>query len=414
MASRLKYYNIKELEKRKNSTHPSLANIKGILSELKNPQKDLGITIGITGTNGKGSVAKSLSTILNNSNLKTGLYTSPHLYSLNERISIGGKNISTKEMDEILEEIIKTEIKVNIKLSFFELITVVGIIFLSKSKNIFNIFEVGLGGRFDATNVIDSKISIITNIAKDHKEYLGNTLLKIAKEKIGIIKKDSFFITGMKPYPFNRVKNYILKKTKNIYVFRKDFNIDYKKELYKYENLTFNSSLKGIHQIENIAIVLKTCSIIKNNFGFNLENKNIVHSLENVKWEGRFSILSRNPFKIVDVAHNHEAIKTLVQNVKKLTSKKFIVILGMLNDKDPIKCINELLKISSKIILFKVNNERTFIPDEIEKKINNRKVVLGNYEDLKLHIEKNKNTLFCGSIYFIGDLLKKYKSLRSC
>ncbi len=168
-----------------------------------------------------------------------------------------------------------------------------------------------------------------------------------------------------------------------------------------------------MHQIENIAIVLKTCSIIKNNFGFNLENENIVNSLENVKWEGRFSILSRNPFKIVDVAHNHEAIKLLVQNVKKLTSKKFIVILGMLNDKDPIKCINELLKISSKIILFKVNNQRTFIPDEIEKKINNRKVVLGKYDDLNLHIESDKNTLYCGSIYFIGDLLKKYKSLRS-
>ena len=182
MASRVKINNIKELEKRKNSTHPSLVNIRKILLLLKNPQKNLGITIGITGTNGKGSVAKTLSTILNDSNLKTGLYTSPHLYSINERISIGKKNISTKELNQILTEIFETEIKANIKLSFFELITVVAIIFLSKKKNIFNIFEVGLGGRFDATNVIDSEISIITNIGKDHKEYLGNTLLKIAKE----------------------------------------------------------------------------------------------------------------------------------------------------------------------------------------------------------------------------------------
>ena len=278
MASRVKINNIKELEKRKNSTHPSLVNIRKILSLLKNPQKNLGITIGITGTNGKGSVAKTLSTILNDSNLKTGLYTSPHLYSINERISIGKKNISTKELNQILTEIFETEIKANIKLSFFELITVVAIIFLSKKKNIFNIFEVGLGGRFDATNVIDSDISIITNIGKDHKEYLGNTLLKIAKEKIGIIKKDSFFITGMKPYPFYRVKDYILKKTKKIYIFKKDFQIENNKEFYKYENLTFKPSLKGGHQIENMALVLKTCSIIKNNLGFNLKNQNIVDS----------------------------------------------------------------------------------------------------------------------------------------
>ena len=414
MASRVKINNIKELEKRKNSTHPSLVNIRKILLLLKNPQKNLGITIGITGTNGKGSVAKTLSTILNDSNLKTGLYTSPHLYSINERISIGKKNISTKELNQILTEIFETEIKANIKLSFFELITVVAIIFLSKKKNIFNIFEVGLGGRFDATNVIDSKISIITNIGKDHKEYLGNTLLKIAKEKIGIIKKDSFFITGMKPYPLYRVKDYILKKTKKIYVFKKDFQIENNKEFYKYENLTFKPSLKGSHQIENMALVLKTCSIIKNNLGFNLKNQNIVDSLESVKWEGRFSILSSTPYKIVDVAHNYEAIKVLVQNVKKITSKKFIVILGMLNDKDPIKCINELLNIANKIILFKVNNQRTFIPEKIAKKINNKKVVLGKSEELGALIEKDKNILYCGSIYFIGDLLKKYKNLRSC
>ena len=414
MASRVKINNIKELEKRKNSTHPSLVNIRKILLLLKNPQKNLGITIGITGTNGKGSVAKTLSTILNDSNLKTGLYTSPHLYSINERISIGKKNISTKELNQILTEIFETEIKANIKLSFFELITVVAIIFLSKKKNIFNIFEVGLGGRFDATNVIDSEISIITNIGKDHKEYLGNTLLKIAKEKIGIIKKDSFFITGMKPYPFYRVKNYILKKTKKIYVFKKDFQIENNKEFYKYENLTFKPSLKGSHQIENMALVLKTCSIIKNNLGFDLKNQNIINSLESVKWEGRFSILSSTPYKIVDVAHNYEAIKVLVQNVKKITSKKFIVILGMLNDKDPIKCINELLNIANKIILFKVNNQRTFIPEKIAKKINNKKVVLGKSEELGALIEKDKNILYCGSIYFIGDLLKKYKNLRSC
>ena len=117
-----------------------------------------------------------------------------------------------------------------------------------------------------------------------------------------------------------------------------------------------------------MALVLKTCSIIKNNLGFDLKNQNIVDSLESVKWEGRFSILSSTPYKIVDVAHNYEAIKVLVQNVKKITSKKFIVILGMLNDKDPIKCINELLNIANKIILFKVNNQRTFIPEKIAKK----------------------------------------------
>ena len=190
MAPRLKYKNIEFLKKLGNSDKPSLTNINKVLEILKNPhKKNMGIKIAISGTNGKGSVAKSLSEILNKSKYRVGLYTSPHIFDINERIQINNKKISSKELNEILGIVIDKQKKANIQLSYFELLTVASIFYFSKAKNNINIFEVGLGGKYDATNVIDSQISIITNVSKDHTEYLGNTISKIAKEKVGIVKK---------------------------------------------------------------------------------------------------------------------------------------------------------------------------------------------------------------------------------
>ena len=183
----------------------------------------MGIKIAISGTNGKGSVAKTLSEILNKSKNNVGLYTSPHIFNINERIQINNKKISNNELNKILGLIIEKQKKVNIKLSYFELLTLVSILYFSKAKNNINIFEVGLGGKYDATNIVDSQISIITNVSKDHTEYLGNTISKIAQEKVGIVKKGSFLITSANGRGLKVIKEYASKKTNKIFFYNKDF-----------------------------------------------------------------------------------------------------------------------------------------------------------------------------------------------
>ena len=189
------YKNISLLEKLGNSKKPNLNKIKKVLSLFDNPQEKLSNCILISGTNGKGTVAKLLSDILTQSKYKVGLYTSPHLFRINERIQINNKEISDKKLDTLIGEVIDTT---NIQLSYFELLTIVSINYFYKNKNEINIFEVGLGGKYDATNVVKSKVSIITNIDKDHQEYLGNTLSSIAREKSGIVRKNGFLSTNAK------------------------------------------------------------------------------------------------------------------------------------------------------------------------------------------------------------------------
>ena len=173
MATRLNYKGIKYLDSLKNSKKPGLNNLFKILSYLNNPQNLLKNKVIISGTNGKGTVAQILNRIYIDGGYKVGLYTSPHLLNINERIKINDKKITFPNLNKYINIIIKATKRIKVNLSYFELLTAVSILYFSKAKNDINIFEVGLGGRFDATNVIKSKIGIITNVEMDHMEYLG-------------------------------------------------------------------------------------------------------------------------------------------------------------------------------------------------------------------------------------------------
>ena len=354
MAPRLKYKNIEFLKKLGNSDKPSLTKINKVLEVLNNPhKKNMGIKIAISGTNGKGSVAKSLSEILNKSKYRVGLYTSPHIFDINERIQINNKKISSKELNEILGIVIHKQKKANIQLSYFELLTVASIFYFSKAKNNINIFEVGLGGKYDATNIIDSQISIITNVSKDHTEYLGNTISKIAKEKVGIVKKDSYLITSANGIGLKVIKNCASKKTNKIFIYNKDFKVIPHNNMNKFiseRDFFYQTNLIGSHQIKNISLSIKTCEILNRFFKKNISTNNISKSLININWPARFQILSNNPLKIIDVAHNIDSVQNLIDNIRNLyPKKKFNILVAMLKDKEPLKCINLLLPFSNKI-----------------------------------------------------------------
>ena len=413
MAPRLKYKNIDFLNHLGNADKPSLANIKRILKSFGDINKDLGIKIAITGTNGKGSVAKSLSTILKNSGFKVGLYTSPHLFKINERIQVNDKCISDLELDSYIKKIIDKQNKFNIKLSYFELLTSSAIQFFKFKKNDINIFEVGLGGKFDATNIIKSDISLITNVGKDHMEYLGNSISKIANEKAGIIKKRAHVITSATGIALSIIKNHAKLQKSEIYEYKKDFivnDISDSSEYISDKKIIFKSSLKGLHQKKNLALTLKTCEILNDNF--NLEIKKVQNSLSKVKWKCRFQILQSNPIKIVDSAHNINAFNNLIENLDYYyKNKKFIFLLGMLKDKNPINCIKKILPYSKKILLFNIDNPRSINIDHIIKQDISRKIVKANKEDFISHFKSNNNIIVTGSIYFIGEGFKKNQKL---
>ena len=414
MASRLKYKNIEFLKSLGNSDKPTLSNIKKVLEILGNPHKeDMGIKIAISGTNGKGSVAKTLSEILNKSKYNVGLYTSPHIFNINERIQVNNKKISNNELNMILGLIIEKQKKVNIQLSYFELLTVVSIFYFSKAKNNINIFEVGLGGKYDATNIVDSQISIITNISKDHTEYLGNTISKIAKEKVGIVKKDSYLITSANRRGLEVIKDYARKKTNKIFIYNKDFKVLTNNDVYKFisdKNYFYKTNLVGSHQTKNISLSIKTCEILNRYFKKNISDKSITKSLTNISWPARFQILSSNPLKIVDVAHNLASIKNLINNIRNFyPNKKFNILIGMLRDKKPVQCLSLLLPISKKIYFFDLEHERSFKYSDIIKKFKSKKIVKGNNINLETLMKSNNSLLITGSIYFIGEKFKNYK-----
>jgi len=407
------YSGLNHLNTLGNSKKPGLNKLARVLGRLNNPETKLNNNIIITGTNGKGSVATQLSKILVKSKYNVGLYTSPHLIDINERIRINNKKILLKDLDKALKIIIKESVACSIELSFFELLTAASIYHFAKSNTDINIFEVGLGGKHDATNIVDAQIGIITNIAKDHMEYLGNTITKIAKEKAGIIRKGSHLITTAEKRGLRIITEECKMKSSKISVYNKDFFFIKKKDKFQFESptlkLEFKSSWNKYHQIKNMSLVIKSLDILQNQFHFKVPSQNIVSILKNPYVPGRFQIISNEPLKVVDVAHNIAAIKNLVSNLKEtLSNRKIDIIVGMLKDKKPIECIRILSEISRVIYLTDVPNERSFNPSKIIKEFNNNnKIQLLPSELIKEKVMSKDPLLVTGSIYLIGDLMKK-------
>tara|TARA_B100000700_G_C15040918_1_gene855323 strand:+ start:540 stop:1727 length:1188 start_codon:yes stop_codon:yes gene_type:complete len=390
------YKNISLLEKLGNSKKPNLNKIKKVLSLFDNPQEKLSNCILISGTNGKGTVAKLLSDILTQSKYKVGLYTSPHLFRINERIQINNKEISDKKLDTLIGEVIDTT---NIKLSYFELLTIVSINYFYKNKNEINIFEVGLGGKYDATNVVKSKVSIITNIDKDHQEYLGNTISSIAREKSGIVRKNGFLSTNAKGIGLKILLDDAKRKKTKIYIGKeKDFLVLEKK-----------TRLVGSHQKENLFLVTNTINILNKNFGFEIREKGMLKSIKSTYLPGRYQIFSKKPLKIIDTAHNLHAVKNLVKNIKIIFgNKKINILLGMLKDKRPILCIKEIEKVGKNIYLTNVPNIRSFDAEKVTKKLKKDHIKFVELKNVSRIINLKENLVVLGSNYLVGNLLDKH------
>ena len=310
-------------EKGKEAYKPGLDRISNFLEFINSPHKNLKF-IHIGGTNGKGSTAHYISSILQESGYKVGLFTSPHFYDFRERIKVNKKKIDKDFITEFTN-LNKKNIENN-SLSFFELSFGLAVSYFNRNKVDIAIIEVGLGGRLDATNIVNPLMSIITNISLDHTEILGDNLEDIAGEKSGIIKKDSITIIGESN---NLINNIFINKAKkcNSKIFIND----------QHENLYSNV----LYQEKNISTAIFS---IKHLVGFNITEVNILNGIENVElntgFYGRWSKISDDPKVIIDVAHNNSGFEQLAYQIEREDYKKLYIILGFIKGKK----VKELIK----------------------------------------------------------------------
>ncbi len=331
-----------------------LSNILTLCRHLDNPHEKFN-SVHIAGTNGKGSTAHTLAAILQSAGYKTGLYTSPHLKEFTERIKINGKEISRAEVVDFVSNHI--DIIDKVKPSFFEMTVAMAFDHFAKHKVDIAVIETGLGGRLDSTNIITPVLSLITNISLDHTGMLGDTLMEIAKEKAGIIKKETPVIIS----EFQDVVDDVFEErarmlevplyfgSAHFQPVLKDNRISiYKNETLFLENI--NLSLKGDFQLRNIAGVLQSIDIL-NKMEFEISEEHIIDGLENVtdltNFKGRWQVLSNSPLMICDIAHNEAGVKVMMHQIANTNYDKLFIVWGMVKDKDVDKILGLLPKEAS-------------------------------------------------------------------
>ena len=402
----------------------NLERLKIALKLLNNPEKKLKF-IHVAGTNGKGSACTMISHILKNSGYKTGLYISPHVTDYKERFQINNKNISNTELKEILDEtksvLSKLREENKIVLTVFELTTVIAFKYFCKNNCDIVVLETGLGGRLDATNVIENPVvSIITSISLDHTDFLGDNLEKIALEKSGIIKRHVPVICGpnIDIGPLSVIKNvakkmeskFIVANISNVKVIRENFY----ETIFERDNKIFKLNLPGRHQIYNVCIVFECVELLKK-LGYKILDRSIYNSLKEVSHPARLEILSKKPLIILDGAHNEEGIESLHEYIsKRFSNKRIIGVFSMLKDKYMGTALSKILKLFSLLIVLKIENETRALPIKevynLAKKYNKNIVCKNNSEDAIRYLFSIINnydvTIIFGSLYLAGKIRK--------
>ncbi len=396
----------------------SLKRLERLLEKLGSPHKKLPPTIHIAGTNGKGSTLSFIKSILENNDYSIHSYTSPHLEKFNERININNKQVTTKNLLNSLKYVKK--INKNKPITFFEITTAAAFLLFAKYKADFLILETGLGGRLDATNVVSNKImSIITAIDIDHEEFLGNTLQKITKEKLGIIKNSKNIIIAKQKQEVSSFITKKLKNKKNIYFYKKDFKIkliDKKKFLFEFYDIKrkfSNPTLLGKHQIDNASTAIAASIILKKN-NYNIRLNSLSKSIYNTKWPGRIErIKYKNKIVIFDGSHNLSGAEKL-NNYLKENNLMPNIIFGMLNNKNALGFLSILKKnIDNLFPIFIPDEKNSLTRNEIEsiaKKLKIKYILKNNHKEISKSIIEmpNKHILITGSLYLVGKIRKNY------
>jgi len=401
-----------------------LCHIKGFLNAVGNPEKKLR-AVHIAGTNGKGSTAAAVESILYAHSLKAGLNTSPHLVNYQERFRINKKEVKPEKIKNLYEQYRDLHNKYDT--TYFEISTSIAFQLFLQKKVDYAVMEVGLGGRLDATVLVNSVITAITNIDYDHTKTLGKTLPKIAKEKAGILKTSVPVVLGkMRPTARNTIIQEAKKKNCPIIDFQKEieisnirlnenggnYDIDIPKFDIHYKNIKCN--LVGRHQIDNTGLAVLIVAALFHKENKKLKEGKVKQGLNNIVWNGRLQKICDNPKVIIDGAHNPDGIKSLVYNLKHIYKyKKLIAVIGVLYDKDFKSMIKQLSEIVDLFVICKSHYHRAAETEILSKEVEKYKKDYILENDINLALAKakelaDKDDLICvtGSLYTIGEVMK--------
>jgi len=405
-----------------------LDNISALMESLGNPQNHLKF-IHIAGTNGKGSTASMLSHAFCRCGYKTGLFISPFVVCFNERIQINNKYIPDVRLAQITNKV-KLQIEKNLKEGIalpteFELVTAIALVYFYEEKTDIIVFEVGMGGRLDATNVINTNLlSIITSISYDHKEHLGDSIEKIAYEKACIIKPDRpCVVMDQSNLVIDVIKNKAKSLNSDIYVASTDnfkvINSSYcgQKIIYK-DEYEINLPLAGSYQVKNLSCVLRAIELL-NSMNIKIDINKAIAGIEQTRFPGRFEAICDNPVIILDAAHNEEGVLMLCDNLSRFfLDKNIVLFIGKLKDKDFSYAFKNLLLNKQKIYTLTPPNERAMPSYELTnfiKNCYNIDTVNIDLDDILSCLDYNeKDTVyvFAGSIYLISSVRKLLKQIK--
>ena len=396
---------------------PGLHRENQLLNMLGNPHKKLKF-VHIAGTNGKGSTASMTAAILKKAGYRAGLFTSPFIYRFNERIQFDGSQIPDETVIELTAYVKQFADTMEDQPTEFEFVTAMAMEYYAREKADIVVLEVGMGGKLDATNVIDvPEVAVITNIGLDHTEVLGDTVEKIAENKAGIFKQGGHAVVYRGTAGVEQVYEDICKE-RNVSLKKADFD-SIKLRSHGLEGQVFDCGsrkelqlpLLGHHQLHNAAVVLSIADTLIE-LGYKITEDHIREGLRDVSWPGRFDIVGHDPLFIIDGGHNPQCIQALVENIKDyLTGRRVIVLTGVLADKDYGEMFRPVMELVEQFVCITPLSPRKLEASELAKHLQAVGATATACETIPEGVKKAVElagkdgvVLSFGSLYTIGDL----------
>lgn len=383
--------------------------IRALLGPLREAASNLnlfpygGRAIHVAGTNGKGSVAVMIDHLLRQHGFSVGRYTSPHLHDFRERIVVDGENIGIEALSELSDRVLRFSEEEGIGLTFFEATTLVALLYFKELKTDWVVLEVGMGGRLDATNIIDSELVALPSIGLDHTEWLGSTEGEIAREKCGVLRRTSRLVTGpLSAEAENAVRYEVIEKDVSWFKYGDSFFLE-DGHLFRMGEKSFDITLPlpGRFQHSNCAVALASVELAL----CNLDPVTVNRAFSNVRWPGRFELINENPEVRLDVAHNPAGMEALITS---LPPEKGIDFWYSASRGKDIQRMCDLLLARGSLYYLDVEHERLMSFSEFSsmypgcaENIRGRK----RLNDLKIN-SLVRPTVLCGSVYMIGEVRK--------
>lgn len=409
-------------------SRPGLSRTEELLAKLGNPEKEIRF-VHVAGTNGKGSTCSMLNSILIAAGYKVGLYTSPYIVRFNERMCINGEPISDEELAELTSVIKPIAEAMEDKPTEFELITALAFLYFKRNNCDIVVLEVGMGGRLDSTNVIESPVvSVITGVAIDHTAVLGGTVAEIAYEKAGIIKAncpvvyggrddEAFAVISEKA----RELGSELRRTKLDTLKINEMSIEGTKFGYThYINLKL--SLCGAYQPENAATVLETVRFL-NKYGFVIRTSHVMEGLANARWRARFELLANDPPVIFDGSHNIQGVVAAAESIKRFfcmaDDKKVALLMGVLVDKDYAEMVDILAPYADRVFTVTPDSPRALSSGKLAEVFADANVPARAFDSLERGVEaaydyaktQNMPLIMLGSLYMYGEVFESFQKV---